>query len=84
MDLGWIWSGGGVVRGGQGMNLSKIYRMVGGQGWSGHGRVAKIWCGGREDAEKASKMCRSHILIASVRFLPFGFEIPEISSRDAQ
>ena len=55
-----------------------------GQGWSGHGRVAKIWCGGREDAEKASKMRRSHILIASVRFPPFGFEIPEISSRDAQ
>ena len=37
-----------------------------------------------EDAEKASKMRRSHILIASVRFPPFGFEIPEISSRDAQ
>ena len=53
-------------------------------GWSGHGRVAKIWCGGREDAEKASKMCRSHILIASVRFPPFGFEIPEISSKDAE
>ena len=42
-----------------------------------------VW-GGREDAEKASKRCRSQILIASVRFPPFGFEIPEICSDDTE
>ena len=58
--------------------------MIDVRGWPGHGRVAKTWCGGCEDAEKAPTMCRYYILIASVRFPPFGFEIPEISSKDAE
>ena len=54
------------------------------RGGQGMEEPRRYGVGGREDAEKASKMCRSQILIASVRFPPFGFEIPEISSRDAQ
>ena len=56
--------------------------------WSGVVRAWKssedmVW-GSSKDAQKASKTCRSHMLIASVRFPPFGFEIPEISSKDAE
>ena len=50
VDLEWIWSGSGVDLGGSGVDLEGIWVDLewvwSGQWWSGHGGVAKIWCGG--------------------------------------